>query len=359
MKLARPQIPPKNMAMTKKTKKYIITSVTLIILAIVSYFYFTKNNYSYPEEYKINLTHVSDQDETAKYGKKVGGNCFLATTAMLLKRFDPSIEFWKVFVYQGNAVSFDYYWSNSGTMANLADGSTDVLLTAASNLGYMPHVRASAFSNDGMDTWKDKTKKLNGDFRTYFLNSPMNEYKQILSSDIPLGTSGSPCHDDYNVIEGYNKKELFAIIPDPSDVDRADPKISCPIGSGLTHTVFWFTPDGKKISDKDLMLKMKSTVNESLEVMERYIKNLKEGADVIEFSQKIYLGREFASMYFQEQGYTELATGYKKSTELLLPLANIYPPDINKKESKNLIIAQMEKVLENEKSLVKYWEMIK
>jgi len=151
---------------------------------------------------------------------------------------------------------------------------------------------------------------------------------------------------------------LFVIIPDPSDVSRVDPKISCSIGSGLTHTVFWFTPNGNKISDKDLMLKMKDTVNESLEIMERYIKNLKEGADIIEFSQKIYLGREFAFMYFQEQGYTELATGYKKSTELLLSLASIYPPNINKKESRDLIITQMEKVLENERGLVKYWEVV-
>lgn len=348
--------------MIKKTKIYITGSAVLIILAALSYFYLTKNSYSYPTEYKMNLAHISDIAETARYGKGAGGNCYLATTAMLLKHFDPSIEFWKVFVYQGNAVSFNYYWpngANSGTMANLADGSTDILLTAASNLGYTPHVRMNRFLNDGMSNWWSyKAKKLGGDFRYYYFLQPMDEYKSVIASDIPLGTSGSPCHDDYNVIEGYSENELFAIIPDPSDVKRTDPKISCPIGSGLTHTVFWFTPDGNKISDKELTLKMKSTANESLEVMERYIKNLKEGADVIEFSQKIYLGREFASMYFQEQGYVELATGYKKSTELLLPLANIYPPDINKKENKDLIIVQMQKVLENEKSLVKYWDLI-
>jgi hypothetical protein len=345
--------------MSKKIKIYLITSVSLIILAILSYLYFAKNNYSYPVEYKMNLTHISDQDETEKYGKKVGGNCFLATTAMLLKHFDPSIEFWKVFVYQGNAVSFSYYWPNGasgGTTASLADSSTEILLTTASNLGFVPHVRVHVFSNDGMGTWKNKTKKLDGDLKTYFLNPPMDEYKQIISSDIPIGTSGSPCHNDYNVIEGYNEKELFAIIPDPSDVNRTDPKISCPTGSGLTHTVFWFTPDGNKISEKDLILKMKSTVKKSLNVMERYIKNLKEGAIVTEFSQKIYLGREFTSMYFQKQGYAELAAGYKKSTELLLPIVSIYPPDINKHKDK--IITQMEKVLENEKGLIKYWEAI-
>jgi len=342
--------------MNKKTKIYLIAPVALIIFVVIGYFYLAKDNYSYPAEYKMNLTHISDIAETAKYGKAAGGNCYLATTAMLLKHFDPSIEFWKVFIYQGNAVSFSYYWpngANGGTMANLADGSTDILLTAASNLGFTPHVRARMGSGG---SWRDKTIKLGGDFHSYLLNPPMNEYKQVISSDIPLGTSGSPCHNDYNVIEGYNKKELFAIIPDPQDVNRTDPKIGCPVGSGLTHTVFWFTPDGKKISDKDLMLKMKSTVNESLDAMARYVKNLKEGINVIDFSQKIYLGREFASMYFQEQGSTELAVGYKKSTELLLPIASVYPPDINK--HKDEIILQMEKVLENEKGLVKYWEAI-
>jgi len=41
-----------------------------------------------------------------------------------------------------------------------------------------------------------------------------------------------------------------------------------------------------------------------------------------------------------------------------LPLTSIYPPDINKRENKDLIVAQIEKVLENERSLVKYWEAI-
>lgn len=347
--------------MIKKIKVYLASFVILIILAVAGYLFFNKGDYSYPADYKMDLTHISDQEETEKYGKKIGGNCYLATTAMLLRHFDPSIEFWKVFVYQENAVSFSYYWSNSvqgGTMAGLADSSTDILLTAASNLGYTPHVRMNRFANGGMEAWESKIKELGGDFHYYYFSQPMDEYKSVIASNIPLGTSGSPCHNDYNVIEGYNEKELFAIIPDPSDVKRTDPKISCPIGFGLTHAVFWFTPDGEKISDKELMLKMENTVNESLELMARYIKNLKEGANVMEFQQKIYLGRKVAAMYFDEGGYSELAKGYERSAELLLPLAGIYPPDINKKENRDLIIAQMEKVLENEKGLVKYWEAI-
>jgi len=348
--------------MTKKTKIYIIASVSIIILAVTSYLFLNKNNYSYPAKYKMNITHVSDQDETEKMGKKLGANCYLATATMLLKHYDPSMEFWKVFAYEGTAVSFSYYWpngANGGTMANLADESTDILLTAASNLGYTPHVRMNRFINDGMSSWwSEKTKELGGDFHYYYFNQPMDEYRSVIASGVPLGTSGSPCHDDFNAIEGYSEKELSVVIPDPQDRGLESAKISCPIGSGLTHTVFWFTPGGKKISDKELILKMKGTVNESLAVMERYIKNLKEGADVIEFSQKIYLGRKVASMYLMEQGYPELANGYEKSAELLLPLVDIYPPDINKKESKDLIIVQMQKVLENEKGLVKYWDLI-
>lgn len=341
--------------MNKKNITYIILAI-LVTTTIICYFYFYRDKYSYPTEYRMNLTHISDIAETAKYGKSAGGNCYLATTTMMLKHFDSTTEFWKVFVYQGNAVSFSYYFPNGpkgGTITELMNGSTDILLTAANNLGFTPHVRMQMGTGR---SWKNKTKKLGGDFHIYILNPPMDEYKQVISSGIPIGTSGSPCHNDYNVIEGYNEKELFAIIPDPQDVNRTDPKISCSIGSGLTHTVFWFTPDGKKISDKELMLTMKSTIEESLEIMERYIKNLKEGSDVIEFSQKIYLGREFASMYLEEEGYPELAAGYKKSTDLLSPLASIYPPDINK--HKDEIISQMEKVLENEKGLVEYWEII-
>lgn len=347
--------------MTKKTEIYLITSVGVIILTSACYLFLNKSNYSYPAEYKLNVTHVSDQDETEKMGKKLGANCYLATATMLLKHYDPSIEFWKVMLYEGTAVSFSYYWPNGasgGTMANLTDESTDILLTAASNLGYTPHVRMNKFANGGMGGWSNKTKELGGDFRYYYFNQPMDEYKSVIASGIPLGTSGSPCHNDFNVIEGYSEKELSVVIPDPQDRGLKSAKVSCPIGSGLTHTVFWFTPDGKKISDKNLMLKMKSTVNESLEVMERYIKNLKEGTDVIEFSQKIYLGRKVASMYFNQQGYFELASGYEKSAELLLPLTNIYPPDINKKENRDLIVTQMEKVLENEKGLMKYWEVV-
>jgi len=348
--------------MNKKTTIYIIIStilVLVILVIIVSYFHFKKEKYFYPKEYKMDLTPVSDTAETEKYGNKVGGHCYLASATMLMKHFDPNIEFWEVYVYQGSAVSFNYYFPygpNGGISAGPDDSGTASLLVAASNLGYTPHVRRQIIDK-GTPWSSKKIKKLGGDFRTYFFNPPMDEYKQIISSGIPIGTSGSPCLADYNVIEGYDEKNLFAIIPNPQDVNRTNPKISCSVGSGLTHLVFWFTPDGKKISNRELMFTMKNTVNESLEIMERYIKNLEEGVDIVNFElERFYSARKFATMYFREQGYNELADGYEKSAEAFCELTSIFPPDANKYKSK--IIAQMKKVLKNERGLLKYWEAI-
>ena len=345
--------------MNKKITTHAIILIILIILATIGYFYFKKEKYSYPKEYKMNLTPVSDRAETEKYGNKIGGHCYLASATMLMKHFDPSIEFWKVYVYQGGAVSFNYYFPNGpngGAIAQPMDGGTFGLITAASNLGYTPHVRRQIIDN-GTPWSSKKIKKLGGNFRTYLFNPPMDEYKHTISSDIPIATSGSPCLADYNVIEGYNEKELFAILPNPQDINLVEPKISCPIGSGLRHLVFWFTPDGKKISNKELMLTMKNTVNESLNIMERYIKNLREGVDIINFElNRFYLARKFAAMYFKEQGYNELADGYEKSAEIFDELTDIFPPDANKYKDK--IISQIEKALENERELIKYWEMI-
>ncbi|MBU2575960.1 hypothetical protein KKF64_02645 [Patescibacteria group bacterium] len=345
--------------MNKKITIYIIVFIILVISTTISYFNFKKEKYTYPEEYKMDLTHISDTVETEKSGKMVGGHCYLASATMLIKHFDPDIEFWKVYVYQGSAVSFNYYFPNGpngGASAGPDDSGTVSLLVAASNLGYTPHVRRQIIDR-GTPWSSKKIKKLGGDFQTYFFNPPMDEYKQVISSGIPIASSGSPCHADYNVIEGYNEKKLFVIIPNPQDVNRTDPKISCSVGSGLRHLVFWFTPDGKKISDRELMLTMKGTVNESLEIMERYIKNLEEGVNIVNFElERFYSARKFAAIYFKEQGYDELADGYERSADAFYELTSIFPPDANK--YKNKIIVQMKKVLEIEKGLLKYWEAL-
>ena len=83
----------------------------VILLAAGVYFFASSNRGAKtPEEYRLNVTHVSDQDESQKLGKRVGGHCYLASTTMMLKSFDPAIEFWQVVVASGNATSFTYYF---------------------------------------------------------------------------------------------------------------------------------------------------------------------------------------------------------------------------------------------------------
>ena len=85
---------------------------------------------SYSEEYRLDVPHVSDQQESEKYGRRVGGHCYLASATMLMKYFDPTIEFWKVLVFQEGTTSFSFYfvgYSNTEAAAGLHKGGTDSL----------------------------------------------------------------------------------------------------------------------------------------------------------------------------------------------------------------------------------------
>jgi len=116
-----------------------------ILLAAGVYFFASSNRGAKtPEEYRLNVTHVSDQDESQKLGKRVGGHCHLASTTMMLKSFDPAIEFWQVVVARGNATSFTYYFpkgNESEIKEGLGGKGTMMTLMAIRNMGYQPHVR--------------------------------------------------------------------------------------------------------------------------------------------------------------------------------------------------------------------------
>ena len=202
--------------------------IFLILLAVGAYFYFSSNkNAKPPEEYRLNIAHVSDLDESQKLGKRVGGNCYLASTTMMLKSFDPTIEFWQVVVARGNATSFTYYFpkGNESEIKEGLDGKgTAMALKAIKSMGYQPHVRLRALpvlgNNNG---WIKMAKELDGEAKTYWLTPPMDEYKSVIASGIPLVVAGSPCWRDYNVVEGYDKDKLFVVVPDPDDEAKTDP----------------------------------------------------------------------------------------------------------------------------------------
>ena len=186
----------------------------VILFASGAFFYFSSNkSIKPPEEFRLNVIHVSDLDESQKLDKRVGGNCYLASTTMMLKSFEPTIEFWQIVIALGNSTSFSYYFpkgNESEIKEGFAGGGTELALKAIKNMGYQPHVRLRALpilNND--NGWIKLATKLGGDAKTYWLTSPMDEYKSVIASGIPLVAAGSPCWQDYNVIEGYDKDKTI------------------------------------------------------------------------------------------------------------------------------------------------------
>jgi len=334
----------------------------VILLAAGVYFYFFSNkNAQPPEEYRLNIAHVSDLDESQKLGKRVGGNCYLASTTMMLKSFDPTIEFWQVVVARGNATSFTYYFPK-GNESEIKEGlgglGTIMALTAIRNMGYQPHVRLRGLpilsNNNG---WFTMAKELGGEAKTYLLTPPMNEYKSVIASGIPLVAAGSPCWRDYNVVEGYDKDKLFVVVPDPDDEGKTDPKISCSMGLGLQHEVFWATPLDKQMRHTEIIAYMKSYAQESPEQMLMYANYLEKGSSIVNFEiGRIYLARLLAAKYLEERGYKELALGYGKSADLFRNLTEFAPFDASK--HKEEIVKTMREIAENEKNMLNKWESV-
>jgi len=336
--------------------------IFLILLAVGAYFYFSSNkNTKPPEEYRLNIAHVSDLDESQKLGKRVGGNCYLASTTMMLKSFDPTIEFWQIVIALGNSTSFSYYFpkgNESEIKEGFAGGGTELALKAIKNMGYQPHVRLQALPilNNG-NGWIKLATELGGDANTYWLTPPMDEYKSVIASGIPLVVAGSPCWRDYNVVEGYDKDKLFVVVPDPDDEGKTDPKISCSMGLGLQHEVFWATPLDKQMRHTEIIADMKSYAQESPEQILMYANYLEKGSSIVNFEiGRIYLARLLAAKYLEERGYKELALGYGKSADLFRNLTEFAPFDASK--HKEEIVKTMREIAENEKNMLNKWESV-
>jgi len=317
---------------------------------------------SYPEEYRLDVPHVSTKQESEKYGAQIGGYCWLASTTMLMKHFDPSIEFWEALVFSEGTTSFSFYFgghSNTRAAAGLQKGGPDSLLLVAKNLGFKPHVRIqnpiTASDKGQANTWLRTAKEVGADIKTYLFTFPMDEFKQAISSGIPVATSYSPCLRDYHVLEGYSKDRLFIVIPDPSDVGKTDPKMSCPVGDGLKHDMFWVTPEGERKSDAELLSKMKWLADLAPKNLRSYSDYIEKGVEIANFEvEKLHLARKCASMYFDKLGYKELAEGYEESSELFGKLSStIFPPEAN--QHKDEIIAVFREIADHEESLYQKW----
>jgi hypothetical protein len=317
---------------------------------------------SYPEEYRLDVPHVSTKQESEKYGARIGGYCWLASTTMLMKHFDPTIELWEALVFLEGTTSFGFYFrghSNTEAAAGLYYSSPNNLLRTAKNLGFEPHARVQSPITSGdkgeSNRWLREAEEVGVDVKTYLFSFPKDEFKQLISSGIPVAVSSSPCHDDYQVIEGYSRDKLFIVIPDPSDVGRTDPRMSGPIGGGLRHVMCWVTPGGERKSDAELLSKMKWLADLAPTNLRSYSNYIERGVKIINFEvEKLHLARKCASMYFDKLGYEELAHAYEESSELFGELHHtIYPPEAN--EHKDEIIAMFRKIADHEESLYEKW----
>lgn len=341
-------------------KKFALIFIAIII-TIILYLTFFQQSIKTLAEYRLDITHVSDQDESQKLGKRVGGHCYLASTTMMLKTFDPTIEFWEVVVARGNATSFTYYFprGNESEIKEGLDGEGTIMaLKAVKNMGYQPHIRLRALpilgNNNG---WVKMAKGLGGEAKTYWLTPPMDEYKSVIASGIPLVAAGSPCWQDFNVIEGYTKDKLFVVVPDPSDQGKTDPKMSCSTGLGLQNEVFWATPEDKQMHHSDILAEMKSYAKDAPEKMLMYANYLEKGSVIVNYEiERLYLARLLAAKYLEERGYKELAMGYKKSALLFGELTKFIPLDVDENKYKEEIAKTMREIAENEKALLGKWD---
>jgi len=339
-------------------KKIALFFIIIIFIAVIYFLFISKRSLKPPEEYRLNVIHVSDQDESQKLGKKVGGHCYLASTTMMLKAFDPSVEFWQVVVARGNATSFSFYFPK-GNEQEIKEGlggeGTALALKAIKNMGYQPHIRIRALPIlNKKNGWIKMTKELGGDGKAFWLTPPMNEYKSVIASGIPLVAAGSPCWQDFNVIEGYTQKKLFVVVPNPNDEGQTEPKISCPMGLGLQNEVFWATPLDQQMKHSEILAEMKSYAQESPEKMLMYANYLEKGSFIVNFEiERLYLARFLATKYLEERGLKELAIGYKKSASLFEKLTEFIPSEANK--HKEIIIKTIREIAENEKALSEKW----
>jgi len=345
----------------------IISIIISAIIVVIAFFYFNKPDYSYPEEYKLNVPHVSSSVEHKKYGVGVGGYCWAAALTMLLKHYDPNIEYWQVHNFREATTDFSFILMTlrGGYLSVGETGGTWGVLTAAKNLGYDVHLRIMdpnvVTTMVGTDEawqvrkWIKTTQELEGDADT-FITHPIDLIKYLISSGNPVYTDGWPCFQDNIAIEGYNKNNVNIVLPNPEDIGREDPRMECNIQLSTTPIrILWLTKNGERKSDEELLsiLRWKASLSG---INMKYIINLLETGNDLDGlgTGSVALMRKYASLYLADQDLNEVAELYNESSNVFNQLHLTFPPhEVNR--HKNEIIETLNKAAEIEKQALDKW----
>jgi len=332
-------------------------------------FIFAKPKYNYPEEFKLNVTHVGAAEEHEKMGIATGGFCWTACLTMLLKQYDANIEYWMVHNFREASTRFDFFYATTEGNKLWADsdaGGTKSVLLAAKNFGYTPHLRIKNPTLVYLLTWKKYgeawqiknwikfANELGVDVDTFII-PPWDLVKHLISSGIPVQVDSSSCFNDYHVIEGYDKENIFIVMPDPEFFNLENAKKKCKLMPLYGLRFIWLTKDRERKSDEEILSSLRWRASLAVLNMRYFVELLEQGKRIYEFDGgRFSVLRKSAYYYFKEQNLEEVASLYNKSAELFKQLHLTFPSKEAEKH-KEKIIEILTEIADIEERAMKKW----
>lgn len=350
-----------------KMKKGILIIIFIGLTLLL--FILAEPKYNYPEEFKLNVTHVGAAEEHEKMGTDTGGFCWTACLTMLLKQYDSNIEYWMVHNFREASTKFNFFYATTEGNRLWADsdaGGTKSVLLAAKNLGYTPHLRIRNPTLVYLLTWKKYgeawqiknwikfANELGVDVDTFII-PPWDLVKHLISSGIPVQVDVSSCFYDYHVIEGYDKENIYIVVPDPEFFGLESAKKKCKLMPLYGLRFIWLTKDGKRKSDEEILSSLRWRASLAVLNMRHFVKLLKQGKSIYEFDGgRFSVLRRSAYYYLKEQSLEEVASLYNKSAELFKQLHLTFPSTEAEKH-KEKIIETLTEIADIEEKALEKW----
>jgi len=341
--------------------KFLFLSFVPIIVLLSGFYLWQRLQFSHPKKHKLNVVPVLGSEETKKHGFRVGGWCWLGGATMLLKNNDPSITFDKVLLYKEGGTSFSliFMGGNKQLFGSEYHFSTDSQMRAAKNLGYKAHLRIkNPLIVLGGEQWQIKNwiknaKQMRADVKTFFL-TPINEIKYMVSQGYPVFTDSIPCGKDFNVIEGFEKNNLYVITPEPFEFGLIDPKGTCMVPFPNFYRILWYTKEWDAKSDAELLSLLKWHAQLAPINMRAFVTFMQADKNMdisITFNQ-LYVVRNVAANFLEKLGHKDLAKGYRQSAQLM---AKVNFPAEKQGQRRTEITNALQKIADLEESFYPKW----